>query len=192
MAIEDIFKALEEQADDEVNQILHVATVQADSIEHEARDEAERITTHRVEAAEEAVRARYAKAVNAARLKVRRDLAAVRENAVDSVFEEARERLAAMRGSAEYERVFTALAKEAVAGVDGTCEMQVVAADVALAEKVVRELGIDCTVTGTLDAGGGVVVTSDNGRVVRRNTFESRLLKVRGIAGAKVAEVLMS
>src|SRR5574340_48847 len=106
MAIEDIFKALEEQADDEVNQILHLATVQSDTIEREAREEAERITKARVTAAEEAVRIKAAKAENAARLQIRRDLAEVRDNAVDAVFTLAAQQLAAMRGTAAYERVF--------------------------------------------------------------------------------------
>lgn len=192
MAIEDIFRALEEQADSEVNQILHVATVQSDSIEHEARDEAERITKSRIAAAEEAVRIKAAKAVNAARLQVRRDQAAVREAAVDDVFRQAAERLAAMHGTAEYERVFAALAREALQGVDAECVIQVVPADKALAQKVAAELGVSATVDATLEGIGGLVVTMRGGRVVRRNTFESRLLKVRGVAGARVAEVLTS
>ncbi|MRS12692.1 MAG: hypothetical protein EG823_06435 [Actinobacteria bacterium] len=192
MAIEDIFKALEEQADSEVNQILHVATVQADSVEHEARDEAERITAARIDAADHAVRTKATKAVNAARLQVRRDLAAVRDSAVDAVFGEAAKRLAAMRGTAEYERVFAALAKEALAEVDAECEIQVASADAALAKKVAGGIGVNATVSPTLDSIGGLVVSTHDGRVVFRNTFESRLMKARSLAGAKIAEVLTS
>lgn len=192
MAIEDIFKALEEQADTEVNAILHAATVQADTLEREARDEAERITQSRIAAAEEAVRAKAAKALNAARLQVRRDQAAVRDGAVDGVFEEATRRLAGLRGTSEYERVFTALAKEAFAGTSGDCELQVAPDDAALAAKVAADLGVACTVSPALDTVGGLVVATGGGRIVRRNTFESRLEKVRGIAGARVAEVLNS
>src|SRR5574340_1164164 len=151
MAIEDIFKALEEQCDDEVNQILHLATVQSDAVEREAREEADRITKARISAAEEAVRVKAAKAENAARLQVRRDLAAVRENAVDAVFAEASERLAAMRGTAAYERVFADLAKEALQGVDEECEIQVGSADAALAKKIAGGAGVKCSVVPTLD-----------------------------------------
>lgn len=192
MAIEDIFKALEEQADSEVNHILHVATVQADSIEHEAREEAERITTTKIAAAEEAVRAQTAKAVNAARLQVRRDQAAVREEAVDDVFKQVAERLSAMRGTAEYEKVFAALVREALDGVDAEAEIQVAPADEALAKKVAADMGATATVSPVLETIGGVVVSTHGGRVIRRNTFESRLLKVRVMAGAKIAEVLTS
>lgn len=190
MAIEDIFRALEEQADFEVNQVLHAATVQSDSIEREAREEAERITSARIAAAEDAVRLKAAKAVNAARLQVRRDQAAVRDAAVDDVFALASEGLAKLRGTGEYERVFAGLAREALAGIEGDCEIQVAPADEALAKKVASEIGAGCTVVPTLDTIGGLVVSTYGGRVVRRNTFESRLLRVRAAAGAKVAEVL--
>jgi V/A-type H+-transporting ATPase subunit E len=192
MAIEDIFRALEEQADDEVNRILHAATVQADAIEHEAKDEAERITSAKIEAAEAAVQNKATKAVNAARLQVKRDLAEVRDNAVDAVFDEAADRLAAMRGTPEYERVFAELLKEASARVDGECEVQVGPEDADLAKKVAGDLGLTFTVAPTLETIGGVIVATNGGRVVHNNTFESRLHKARNVAGTRIAEVLTS
>lgn len=190
MAIEDIFRALEEQADEEVNRILHAATVQADAVEHEARDEAERITTSRVMAAEEIVQAKAARSLNAARLQVRRDLAAVRDEAVESAFEEAARRLSTMRGTPGYEGVFMALTQEACAGLSTECELQVAPEDEALAERVATELGLTFTVSPTLDTIGGLVVSTQGGRVVRRNTFESRLQKAGSLVGTRVAEVL--
>ena len=192
MAIEDIFKALEEQADGEVNQILHAATVQSDAIEREAREEADRITAGRIAAAEESVRLKAAKNANAAKLQARREMAVVRDMAVDEAFAEASVRLAAMRGTPEYERVFAALAAEALEGISGECEVQVARADVALAEKAIKKLGVKANVTGALDTIGGLVVSTSGGRVVRRNTFEARLAKVRSVAAAQIAEVLTS
>lgn len=192
MAIEDIFRALEEQADDEVNRILHAATIQADAVEHEARDEAERITGAKIEAADVAVQGRAAKAVNAARMKVKRNLAQVRDNAVEAVFEEAEERLAAMRGTPEYEGVFAGLAQEACKGLEGEGELQVSPADVEIARKVVKDLGLTFTVSPTLDTIGGLVVSTYGGRVVRRNTFETRLQKASTVVGTQIAEVLTS
>lgn len=193
MAIEDIFRALEEQADGEVAEILRVAKAQAASIESEGREEAERITAMRVGAAEETVRAKANKTVNAARLEARRNLAAVREAAVDRVFADAAVKLAETRNSAEYATVFKGLAEEALAGVEGACELHVAPADADLAAKVVASLGAaSCTVVPTLETIGGLTVTYNDGRVVRQNTFESRLAKVRGLASAMVAEVLTS
>lgn len=192
MAIEDIFRALEEQADQEIEQILKAAKLQAKTIEQEAREEADRITQAKIAAVEETTRARAAKTVNAARLESKRNLAAVRDEAVDRVFSEAAKRLAALRGTPEYERVFRKLAAEALADVEGECEVRVAPADEALARAVVSELGRNCTVVPTLETTGGLEVASHGGRIVRRNTFESRLAKVRGLAQAKVAEVLTS
>ncbi len=192
MAIEDIFRALEEQADDEVNRILHAATVQADAIEHEARDEAERITNAKIQAADAAVQNKATKAVNSARLQVKRDLAEVRDHAVDAVFDETAKRLAAMRGTPGYERILTALLKEASARVDGECEIRVGPEDADLAKKVASDLGLTFTVVPTLDSIGGVIVSTHEGRVVHDNTFESRLYKARNVAGTHIAEVLTS
>ncbi|MDY0340201.1 MAG: V-type ATP synthase subunit E [Coriobacteriia bacterium] len=192
MAIEDIFRALEEQADDEVNRILHAATVQADAVEHEARDEAERITGAKVQAADVAVQAKAAKVVNAARLQVKRDLAQVRDSAVEAVFEEAAQRLAAMRGTPEYEKVFAQLMKEACEGLDGECEIQVAPSDSELAQKIATDLGLTFVVSPTLDTIGGLIVSTHDARVVRRNTFETRLQKASTVAGTRVAEVLTS
>lgn len=192
MAIEDIFRALDEQADEEVNRILHAATVQADAIEHEAREEAERITKAKIEAAEAAVRNKATKAVNSARLQVRRDLAEVRDNAVDAVFDEAAKQLAAMRGTPEYERIFTELLKEASERIDGECEIRVAPEDADLAKKAASGLGLTFTVVPALESIGGVIVSTHEGRVVHDNTFESRLHKARNVAGTHIVEVLTS
>lgn len=192
MAIEDIFRALEEQADDEVNRILHAATLQADAVEHEARDEAERITGAKVATADAAVQARAAKAVNAARLQVKRDLAQVRDSAVEAVFEEAAKRLATMRGTPEYEKVFAGLMQEACKGLEGECEIQVAPSDAELARKVATDLQLTFTVSPTLESIGGLIVSTHDARVVRRNTFETRLQKASVVAGTHIAEVLTS
>ena len=192
MAIEDIFRALEEQADAEVGEILRIAQVQADAIMQEATDEAARITQSRVDAADDSVRAKSAKSVNAARLDTRRRMAAVRDEAVDRVFVEAAEKLAVMRKTKAYETVFAALLTEALVGIDTACEVRVAAEDAALAEKLVAGQAVPCTVSPTLETIGGVVVATAGDRVVRRNTFESRLDKVRNLAQANIAQVLTS
>jgi vacuolar-type H+-ATPase subunit E/Vma4 len=192
MAIEDIFRALEEQADEEIAELLRIAKLQATTIEHEAREEADRITQARVTSADEATRIRVAKTVNAARLASRRNLAAVRDQAVDRVFGEAATKLASLRGTPEYERIFKAFAEEAIANADGEIELLVAPGDEALARQVASELGVECTVTPTLKTSGGLAVSLHAGRVMRNNTFESRLAKVRSLAQARVAEVLTS
>ncbi|MCX8007513.1 MAG: V-type ATP synthase subunit E [Coriobacteriia bacterium] len=190
MAIEDIFRALEQQADDECRDILNAADIQAASIVEEARAEAERIKRRKLDAIEEGLRARAGKIVNDARLDAKRALAGVREQLVNEVFEAASARLASLRDQSGYERVFRDLAEEALAGADGPCVVTVNPADVALAKKVLADLGVTADVQGDPGVGAGLTVSLHGGRVVRKNTFESRLEKVRQTAEAAVAEIL--
>lgn len=190
MAIEDIFRALEQQADDECRDILNAADIQAASIVEEARAEADRIKQRKLDAVEEGLRARAGKIVNDARLDAKRALAGVREGLVNEVFETAAARLAALRGSRDYERVFRDLAEEALAGADGECRVSVNPDDVSLAKKVLADLGVKGEAVADESVDGGLVVHLHGGRVIRRNTFGSRLQKVRETAEAAVAEIL--
>jgi vacuolar-type H+-ATPase subunit E/Vma4 len=191
MAIEDIFRALDEQAQCECDDLLAVAEGQASSIMEEARREADRITQTKVAAAGESAGTKAAKSLNAARLEGRKTLAGVRDRAVARVFDDALASLSAFRSTPQYPAVFKALADEALQGVDGPCELHVDPADAGLAQAVAA--GHDgCTVATDAPSSGGLVVMSAGGRVVRSNTFESRLEKSKGFIQARVAEILDS
>ena len=86
MAIEDIFRALEVQADEECRMILEGAKAQAKAIEEEARDESKRIRDRRVEVADVSVRARAQHLLNAARLENRKATAAATGESICSTF----------------------------------------------------------------------------------------------------------
>lgn len=190
MAIEDIFRALEEQAEAECGQILRSAREQADAIVAEAKAEAGRNKQERIDFASGVAKHGAAQIMNAARLANRKELAGVRDQAIERVFEEAGRRLRDMRRQASYQQVMSALAGEAFAMVEpyGDCTLQVAAEDAALAEQIAA--GRRCDVDASLDASGGVVVSAAGGRVVARNTFEDRLAKVRRGAQSHVAEML--
>jgi vacuolar-type H+-ATPase subunit E/Vma4 len=95
-----------------------------------------------------------------------------------------------MRGDSAYERVFRGLAEEALAGADGSCVVTVAPADVEIARTVLADLAVSGEVEADDAITGGLVVSLHGGRVVRRNTFDSRLQKVRTTAEAAVAEIL--
>jgi len=190
MAIEDIFRALEEQADAECTEILRVAEAQASSIRDEAHREAERTKAAKLAAIEDVVVSKVGKTINAARLENRKALAAVRDNAVEQAFSGALERLGALRSTADYERIFRKLAEETFVGVSGDCDVLVDPADAALAEKVVKAINPTCVIKPELSTAGGLIAVTVGGKVTRRNTFESRLDKARTLAQAQVAEIL--
>src|SRR5450759_4767448 len=192
MAIEDIFRALEEQADEECRMILEGAKAQAKGIEEEAREEAKRIRDRRVEVADASVRARAQHLLNAARLENRKATAAAKDDGVEGVFNEAGRQLAALRGTPEYERICRKLADEALAGVVGDVVVHVAAADAKLATTVLAELGHKGEVEGDLDTTGGLVVVSNGTTIIRRNTVEDPNLKAGPLLQAQVPGALVA
>jgi vacuolar-type H+-ATPase subunit E/Vma4 len=192
MALEDIFRALDEQADKEVEDILATARAQAEAIEADAEEQAAGICSACVEHTESAMQRKAAKKTNAARLEGKKKIASVKEAAVSDAFDKAAERLVSLRTSDTYRAVFKSLVSEAITGVSGDMALLVDPADEALARHTLGELGIDAEVRAELSTSGGVAVLTGNGRIMRRNTLEDRLDKVRHSIQSDVAEILFS
>lgn len=192
MALEDIFRALDEQADKEVEDILATARAQAEAIQADAEEQAAGICSSCIEHTESAMQRKAAKQTNAARLEGKKRVASVKEAAVMNAFDRAAERLASLRGGDTYPAVFKSLVSEAFAGVSGDMVLLIDPADEALARQTLRELGIDVEVRPELSTSGGVAVLTGNGRIMRRNTLEDRLEKVRHSIQSDVAEILFS
>lgn len=192
MAIEDIFRALEEQADRDVEAVLGEARQHADAILDEAKRDADRTHEQRVAEAERIAKIRSAQGLNHARLEARKRVAAAKERAVSDAFTEARARLATVRGRDDYPTLFRALLSEALEGVTGEFEVVVDPADQGLASKVLADLGVQAAVRADTPMSGGVILSSRGDRVLRRNTLEDRLEKFEGIAQADVAEILFT
>jgi V/A-type H+/Na+-transporting ATPase subunit E len=190
MAIEDIFAALDEQADAEIEEIRSAAATRAEAIGQEARAEAERITASTVESAEAIARLKSEKRLNAAIMQMRRDMATVRDEAIQRAFERASERLADLRGTPQYEGIFAGLLAEATQAATGECEILVDPADRELAARLVAGLGNRCPVVPEINTIGGLSVSQSNGRVLFVNTFESRIAKLHEVGGATIAGLM--
>ena len=100
--------------------MLDNAKAQADAIMAEAREEAEAITAAGVSRRRRRLsEARPMQMVNAAKLENRRKTAALKEDAIAAVFDDAAEKLATCRGRRRAtRRLFRALLEEALAGVE--------------------------------------------------------------------------
>ncbi len=192
MALDDIFRALEDQASQECDLILQVARDQAESIAEDALDQAQAIRTSRVDEAERTTRHKASQSINHARLESKKRVAAVKEAAVSASFDSALEALDSVRAQSAYPAIFKALAAEAALGMEGTLEVWVDPADEALAKSAIADLGLDASVRPEWQTRGGLVITINDGRIMRRNTIEDRLEKVRLMAQADVAEILFS
>jgi len=192
MALDDIFKALDQQADEECEQILREAHDHSDVIQADAEDQAEAIREARVADTERLTRLRAAQTVNAAKLGARKRVAAVKQRGVERSFERAAALLGKARASERYPAVFRGLAEEALAGLAGDITVLVDPADEKLAAETLASLGVAATVKPEISTSGGLVVVLEGGRIIRRNTFEDRLAKVRERAQASVAEIVFA
>jgi vacuolar-type H+-ATPase subunit E/Vma4 len=191
MAIEDILRALDEQAQADCDAVIDEANEHAKLIIEEAEREAKSIHEGYVRQVERVAMVEAAKRVNAARLESKMIVSSVRGDAVASTFDEAAADLKGLRGDGTYDALFSALAAEALAGLQGPVTIRVAPEDAARAQQVAGARG-DATVDATLDTAGGLVVEADGGRIVRRNTLEDRLERSRGLVQADVARVLFS
>jgi vacuolar-type H+-ATPase subunit E/Vma4 len=191
MAIEDIFRALEEQADRECRDILDSAKATAKSVEAGAKTEAETIKADKIATADASVRTKASQLVNAAKLANMKDMAAAKDRGIARVYDSAREQLGALRGTPAYAALFKALMEEALSGVSSAdVVVKVDPADEGLARTTLGELGLSYEVDASLPTVGGLVVLTSGGRIRRRNTLEDRLGKVRTTRQAEVAEIL--
>jgi V/A-type H+-transporting ATPase subunit E len=192
MALEDIFKALEHQAQRDVEDVLAEARARAAGLLAEAEVEAQSLRERHATDAETGARARVMQELNSARLEARRTLAGVRQGAVGDAFDEAREGLSSIRAEKTYGTLFEHLLDEALSGVEGEFEVLVDPRDEELARAALSARGIDAPVRPELSSNGGVVVALNGGRIFRRNTVEDRFEKYAGIGQAEVAEILFS
>ena len=191
MAIEDILKTLDEQADAESAAVLSEAREHAKLIVEEGEREAQQIHTGFARQVERVATAEAAKVVNASRLEAKMIVSSVKGDSVSAVFDEAGAKLSSVRGSG-YDALFAALAAEAFSGVDGPVIVRVSPADESLARSAAEKAGLPATVEPTLETEGGLIIEASEGRVIRRNTLEDRLDRSRQLIQADVAKVLFS
>lgn len=192
MAIEDILRALDDQAEADCEAILQESREHAKLIVEEAELEAQQIHDGFVKQVERVAAAEAAKKVNAARLEAKTIVSSVKGNAVADVFSNAGERLAALRDQGGYDALFSALAAEASMGLEGPVVVKVAAQDAERAQRVVAGAAPGSTVDATLATAGGLVIEASSGRVVKRNTLEDRLDRASQLVQADVARVLFS
>jgi len=189
MAMDDILRALDEQAETDCAEITDQAKAEADAILRDAGEQAEFAKAARLERARAQVEPRADQLINSARLQNKRDIEAAKAAAIDAVFTEAADKLAHLRKDPDsYSRLLKALFDEAIAGQEGQAEAIVDEMDVALLAPLVS--AATCTVAASSTAQEGVTVLTREGRVARRNTIEDRLDAVRRESSSQVAEIL--
>jgi len=192
MAIEDILAALDEQACEECEQVLIEAREHAEAIIADAKREAARVRVQQRDALDKAAQVKASRLLNAARLDGKMLVSQAKGDGVGRVFDAVRGRLSTLRGRPDYDRLFTALAEEALSGVTGDVVIRVADEDIARAGTAAASLGIPAKVEGGLSTAGGLIVEADGGRVVKRNTLEDRLERAIPLLQSEVARTLLA
>lgn len=174
MPLKDLLNAIEAEANEESASLENESRAEADAILAEARADAARARQEILRAHAPATANEANRRVALARLEASRLEREAREEAFSLLIDEALSRLAAARDEPGYRDTLRALMREALAALPDASTARVNPLDETVAAEVARDIGADLAVAPDLGVGGGVVLRSAGGRVVR-NTFEERL-----------------
>jgi vacuolar-type H+-ATPase subunit E/Vma4 len=176
-----ILKAIQDVGDAQIRDIERRAQKQVDEVLADIQAEVTRVRGEaRVVESVSAVGER-ARILHHARLEALRSVGDVRETLVDTALDQARGRLAGIRLDASYPAVLRRLSEEAFMelGVSieeiGKTRVEAEHRDRKLMEGILFDLGLDLPVSYELDCWGGLIIRSEDGRVVIVNTLEARL-----------------
>lgn len=190
MGVEGILSAIEREVALEVDTLEReaenrIAEILRDA-EQRVQHETERFVAERVDR-EERLRTRK---VHSARVASSRAVADVRHGVFERLFEDATNRLAALRQTDGYPDLLEALILDASTGICEGCVVHVDPSDLGIAERIVAKMGDGASAVGNIQTIGGARVSSRDGRVVRDNTFEARLGQLRDGCAKQIWEVL--
>lgn len=187
MALEDLLRAIEVEADEERHRADRDRSAAATAIIEAARQEATTVEAELTGAPEGEALAEAKRERALARLQAAQTVRVARELAFGSLLGRIRDELAALRGSDAYPAVFRALLAESRAALPEGRELRVDHRDAELA----ASLAGDLRVVTTLDTWGGMELAGDDGRTVR-NTLEERLVNADQLLRGRFARWLVT
>jgi len=185
MALEDLLRAIEDEADEERLLADRAKSAAATAIVEAARQEAAAVEAELTRAPEREALAEAEGERAQARLQAVDTVRVAREAAFVSLLDRIRDELAALRGSDGYPAVFRALLGESRAALPEGRLLRVDRRDADLA----ASLAGDLQVVATLDTWGGVELAGDDGRTIR-NTLEERLVNADPLLRGRFAQWL--
>lgn len=195
MSLQDIMTALEEEAEAQRQEIISRAKKQGEQIIAEAQARFELAEDERRRQLMRAAEIESARLLHQANLSRQSELVSAREAMVEKVMEGAKAELAALSEGPEYAPVFKSLtveAWEAASSLDGDRVIKVNAKDRGLAEATLGEMSLKAEVVIDDFAGGGLIVTSLDGRQRLVNTLMGRLDRARPYLTPQVIKILFS
>lgn len=192
--IEMLERAILTEAREAAQEMQQEAKTKATAVHKRAQEQAAAERKEILERAQQDAERLRSQANATAQLQARSVQLEHREKLLDSVFDEVRKQLAAVKDRPDYKDIAQMLAREALTQLQATeAEIQ---ADAATQKALnLNALGKDLngkfSVTGTLEEGTGVIATASGGKLYYDNTLETRLNRLQGALRSAVYKVLM-
>ncbi len=195
--VEKIVKKINEDAEAEASKILNEARTQAEKIKRDANVEADEIYSEILPKYEREAEQEKQRIVANAKLRARKAVLDAREDVIKLAFNAAGTKLQKLPKK-DYTKVLEKLILEGVEAIDADTVVIARKEDSraitsALLKRVSEKTGFKVTKAREyINAMGGVVLRSSDGKIEVNNTFETRLERFRDELRKEVAEVLFS
>lgn len=195
--IEMLERAIMVEANEEAAQLLAEAKEKADAIRKRAQAEAEAERKAILDRAKQDADRLRSQALATTQLKSRSTQLEQREKLLDSVFEEVKKQLDAIKKRPDYDTIATLLLREALTQLRvnkaeiKADELTQKALKKGALDEISKELKGEFTLSGALEEGTGVVVDAADGKIHYDNTLETRLSRLQSALRSSVHKVLM-
>lgn len=195
--IEMLERAIMVEANEEAAQLLTEAKEKADAIRKRAQAEVEAERKTILDRAKQDADRLRSQASATAQLKSRSAQLDEREKLLDSVFEEVKKQLDAIKKRPDYDAIATLLLREALTQLRvnkaeiKADELTEKALKKGALDEISKELKGEFTLSGALEEGTGVVVDAADGKIHYDNTLETRLSRLQSALRSSVYKVLM-
>jgi len=196
--IEMLARAILTEARDEADQIKAEAKEKVDAIRKRAQEQAEEERKAILERAQQDAERLRSQSMATAQLKARSMQLENREKLLDSVFEEVKKQLDAVKKHPDYDAIATLLLREAltqlrvtIAEVKADESTQKALKKMGALDEISKELKGEFTLGKALDEGTGIVVDAANGKIHYDNTLETRLNRLQSTLRSSVYKVLI-
>jgi vacuolar-type H+-ATPase subunit E/Vma4 len=179
MALGVILGKIRASGEEQIQEVEQETRAQVNAVLAEAQMEAFELEEACATAASTPANAERARILHRAHLERLRVVGEVRENLVDEALARVGKRLETLRGKESYPRVLRRLIDEALAelaeGGADRARLRADPRDRALVSQILEALKRDLAISYELSCRGGLLASSEDGRVVVINTVEARL-----------------
>lgn len=190
MGLEEILKALEAEAQLQIERLRSVADTEVAAITAKADEEAKAIKDRHLASARQRLGKERERLVSGAKLEAKMVRLDAREALLERAFTAAKERLAQLHGNSAYPAYLMRLTREAVAEIGSDLRIAVSAVDEELMRAIASELRLRAQISAGLNTCGGLEASTPDGRIRVVNTVEARLERAQSELRQKLAALL--